>query len=183
MKPKKLTPAIYAIYTAVILGGVLLDQLTKWLVAHYMQLYESRPLLPGILELYYITNKGAAWGMLADARWIFMLISTVMILALLPFLYLGLCDGWMQGVAVAMIISGGIGNMIDRLGRGEVVDFLHTCFMDFPTFNVADSLVCVGAALLVLALLIEIVREYQRTKAAKVEASAEESKPTDSGKN
>ena len=143
------------LWIAVTLVGILLDQLTKLLVAGGMELYESIPLWNGVLHITYIQNRGAAFGMLADQRWVFLIISSITILAMLAFLILTKSKNPLLLSAVAMILSGGIGNMIDRLALGYVVDMIEVRLINFAVFNVADSFVCVGAALLFLVVLLE----------------------------
>ena len=116
------------------------------------------------VHLTYHMNKGAAFGMMADSRWIFMVISTVAIIAMGYYLYAGLSEKRIYTVSVAMIISGGIGNMIDRVAIGAVVDFIDFRIIDFAIFNGADSFVCVGAGILMLALILDIVREAKEKK-------------------
>ena len=182
---KKQPTKSYIIYSAIILGGIFLDQLTKWLAVTYMDLYESIPLIKNFLHITYTTNDGAAFGMLDGARWVFMVISILAILGFMAYLYLGHAENMLYGVSIAMVISGGIGNMIDRLGfgfyvnpntgMGEVVDFIDFCGIWNAIFNGADSFVCVGAGLLILALLIDIVKEYksEKEKKAVAETTAE----------
>lgn len=159
MKLRKLPLSEYALYTAVVLIGILLDQLTKWLAVTFLKPVDTVPIIKGVLQLNYETNKGAAFGMLSDNRWVFMSVSVVAILAMVFYLFSGLSEGKLSGVALAMLISGGIGNMIDRISLGYVVDFIDFCLINFAVFNGADSFVCVGAGLLILSLVIEIVRE------------------------
>lgn len=169
-KKKSLTE--YVVYTSIILGGILLDQLTKFLVTKFMELYESIPLIEDFLHLTYTTNDGAAFGMMdgENQRWIFIVISSVTIVGFAVYLYLGHAENMLYGVSMSMIISGGIGNMIDRLGfgfyvnengMGEVVDFIDFCGIWNAIFNGADSFVCVGAGLLILALVLDIIKEYK----------------------
>ena len=179
---KKQPTRNYIIFSAIILGGIFLDQLTKWLVVRYMNLYDSIPLIKDFLHITYTTNPGAAFGMMDEARWIFMVISTLAILGFAVYLYLGHAENMLYGVSLSMVISGGIGNMIDRLGfgfyvnpttgMGEVVDFIDFCGIWSAIFNGADSFVCVGAGLLILALVIDIVKEYKAEKEKKAVAEA-----------
>lgn len=143
------------LWIAITLAGILLDQLTKLLVSGGMALYESIPIWDGVLHITYIQNRGAAFGMLADHRWVFLIISSITILAMLAFLLLTRSRNPLLLTAVAMILSGGIGNMIDRLALGYVVDMIEVRLINFAVFNVADSFVCVGAALLFLTILLE----------------------------
>ncbi len=175
---KKRTPAEYILYTAIILGGVIIDQLTKFLVSKFMTLYQSIPLIKNFLHITYTTNDGAAFGMMdgAGQRWIFISISIIAILVFAAYLYLGHADNALYGVAMSMVISGGIGNMIDRLGlgfyvnadgMGEVIDFIDFCGIWKAIFNGADSFVCVGAGLLILALILDIRKEGKTAKSGK----------------
>ena len=149
----------YGIFSAVILLGIVLDQLTKWLAVKFLEPIPTKPLIESVLHLTYVENRGAAFGMLANQRWIFILISSVTIIVLLGVLYAGYLPNRLYKISVAMIISGGIGNMIDRLALGYVVDFIDFRLINFAVFNGADSFVCVGAGLLVLALIFDIVKE------------------------
>ena len=174
----KRKPKDYILYSAIIIVGIFLDQLTKFLVTKYMTLYQSIPLIKDFLHLTYTTNDGAAFGMMddPDQRWIFLVISSLAILAVAAYLYLGHADTTLYGVAMAMVISGGIGNMIDRLGigfyvnsdgMGEVIDFIDFCGIWNAIFNGADSFVCVGAGLLVLALVLDLIKESKKEKEKK----------------
>ncbi len=176
---KKKTPKEYIIYSAIIVLGIFLDQLTKFLVQKYMDLLDTIPLIKGFLHITYTTNDGAAFGMMDDPsqRWIFLVISSVAIVVFMVYLYLGHAENMLYGVSIAMVVSGGIGNMIDRLGfgfyvnphtgMGEVIDFIDFRGIWNAIFNGADSFVCVGAGLLILALVIDLVKEYKAEKAAK----------------
>ena len=157
------------LWIAITLAGIFLDQLTKLLVSGSMRLHESITVIPGLFSITYHQNRGAAWGMLADHRWVFILVSTITIAGLLAFLILTKRRDPLMLSALAMILSGGIGNMIDRLALGYVVDMIHAVFIDFPIFNVADSLVCVGAVLLFIAVLFEAKEEGLEKKTAESE--------------
>lgn len=188
---KKKTPKDYIIYSAIIVVGLILDQLTKWLTVKYMTIGQSIPLIKNFLHITYTTNDGAAFGMMdgENQRWIFIIISSVAILAFMLYLYLGHAENMLYGVALSMVISGGIGNMIDRMGfgfyvnpvtgMGEVVDFIDFCGIWNAIFNGADSFVCVGAGLLILALVMDIIKESKEEKAKKLEAMAAEGEKTE----
>ncbi len=167
MPVKKLKAIYYVIYTAVILGGIGLDQLSKLLAIKLLAPVESVPLWSGVLHLTYVENKGAAFGMLADHRWVFMTISSVAIIAIALYLYSGRNTNKLYTSALMLIVSGGIGNMIDRIALGYVVDFIDFALIDFAVFNIADSLVCIGAGLLILSLVLDIINEARLEKAKK----------------
>ena len=180
----KKKPKDYILYSVIIVVGIILDQLTKFLVTKYMTMYQSIPLIKGFLHITYTTNDGAAFGMMDGQRWVFIVVSTVAIIAFLAYLYLGHADNTLYAVSLSMVISGGIGNMIDRLGfgfyinpktgLGEVVDFIDFCGIWDAIFNGADSFVCVGAGLLILALVIDLKKEYDIETAKKAAAEVTE---------
>ena len=176
---KKKTPVDYIIYLSVLVGGIIFDQLTKWLTVKNMELYEHMPVIKtGELvwaSFLHIRNDGAAFGMMDNAPWVFNTISTVAILGMTAFLFLGHMETKLSGIGLSMMISGGIGNMIDRVALGYVVDMIHLdifnetkLFASVNTvFNVADSFVCIGAAALVLGLILEMIAEAKKGKLAK----------------
>lgn len=161
---KRQNPLEYAIFSAIILVGIALDQLAKWLAVKYLEPITTFPIIKQVLHFTYVENRGAAFGMLAEHRWVFIAISTVTILALLGALYAGYLPNMLYKVSVSMIISGGIGNMIDRLMLGYVVDFIDFRLINFAVFNGADSFVCVGAGLLIFALIKDIIDESKAKK-------------------
>ena len=173
----------YLLWIIITIAGILLDQLSKLLVVRNMYLYESIPLWKGVLHITYIQNRGAAFGMLADQRWVFLIVSSITIVAMLVFLILTKSRNPLLLSSVAMILSGGIGNMIDRLGfgfyvnpetgMGEVIDFIAFPSIWDPIFNGADSFVCVGAGLLMLALVLDIIKESKAEKAKKAAEDGE----------
>lgn len=154
----------YVLYSTIIVVGVILDQITKWLSVKFLSVIDTVPIIKNVIHLTYVENRGAAFGMFKDQRWIFMTTSTVMIIGLLAYLYLGLAENKLYEVSIAMIISGGIGNMIDRLALQYVIDFIDFRLINFAVFNGADSFVCIGAGLLVLALVKDIIKEAKQIK-------------------
>ena len=154
------------ILVSIIVGAIALDQLTKILVLNFMELGQSIKLIPNVLNLTYIQNRGAAFGMLSEHRWVFMIISTVAIVGIGIYLF-GFCkERLMVKVGLATIISGGIGNMIDRTFYGFVVDMIDFCLFDFWVwiFNVADACVCVGAGIVVLGIILDLIKETKKKK-------------------
>ena len=152
----------YALYSAIIILGLALDQLTKWLAVKFLMPIDTFPIIKDVLHLTYVENRGAAFGMLANHRWVFIIISTVTIIAMLFALYSKKLPNKLYTISVSMIISGGIGNMIDRTLLGYVVDFIDFRLINFAVFNGADSFVCVGAGILVLALILDIIEESRK---------------------
>ena len=156
---------------SVIIATVVIDFVTKVLVMNNMQLYDSIPLIKNVLHLTYITNDGAAFGSFSEHRWVFMTMSTVMILFMAALLFLWTDRDPLFTVAISMVLGGGIGNMIDRIAYGTVIDFIDFCA--FPNlwmwiFNVADACVCIGAGMLALWMILDTVKETKKEKEAKL---------------
>lgn len=153
------------ILVGIIASGIGLDQLTKLLVSGNMTLYQSIPVIPKVFDITYIHNKGAAFGMLSSHRWVFMVISTVAILAMGFYLFRFCKESMFFKVGLALVVSGGIGNMIDRIAYGYVIDMIEATIVEtifgwsFAIFNVADSFVCVGAGIVIFCLVRDIIRE------------------------
>lgn len=154
-----------------IIAFIYLDQLSKYLAVIYLKGGESFPIIKNVLHLTYVENEGAAFGMLKDHRWIFMIISSVAIIGLFVYLVKNYKASHLQSVALTMIIAGGIGNMIDRVALGYVVDFIDFTLINFAIFNVADSFVCVGVGLLIIYLLMTLKKEHDAEKASKSAAT------------
>ena len=145
----------------IVAGVVALDQISKALVLHLM--YEGQVvLIPHVLQLTYVENRGMAFGLLSDHRWVFLVLSTVGIVLMALYLWY-YAKTALSRVGLSLVIAGGIGNMIDRVALGFVVDFIDFCAFDFWVwvFNIADAAVCVGAAIFVLDLVLELVHEVR----------------------
>lgn len=145
---------VYVSILAILGGLVGLDQLTKWLTVQYLQ-GDPLVLIPGFLELTYVENRGAAFGMMQGGRWIFVVVTAIAMLAMLGVLLFSkmrrsklFCSG------MILIVAGGIGNLIDRIVNGFVVDMIHAYAapvgFDFPVFNVADCCVVIGSVILLI---------------------------------
>lgn len=142
------------------------DQLTKICAAANLKDISTLPIIENIFHFTYVENRGAAFGMLADHRWVFMILSVVGIAAIFVYLTVTKPKSWWMRLALCFIVGGGVGNMIDRIARGYVIDFIDCRFIDFYVFNVADSFVCVGCAMFIIAVIIDEVRERKLKNAA-----------------
>lgn len=137
-----------------------MDQVTKLLIVHFMPLFDSRVIIPGFFNLVHVHNTGAAFSMLAGAnslwRRMFFVVITVLILGVLLYVYAKVSenDRWTRA-AYGLICGGALGNLIDRLRLGEVIDFLDLYIgkHHWPAFNVADSAISIGACMLLISLL------------------------------
>ncbi len=144
-----------------VIVGVLADFFTKRLAVTYLKGEAPIPLIRGIPRFSYVENPGAAWGMFANHRWVFMVFS-VLAIAVIAFYLIRRDPPVLLCLSLSMILSGGIGNMIDRTFRGVVVDFIEFYLFEFPVFNVADCLVVIGAGLLIVWLIVDTVREKKK---------------------
>jgi signal peptidase II len=131
---------------------VVIDYIIKILVINNLKPISSLEIIPGLFSLNYVENKGAAFGMLANARWIFIVFTIAVIIFLIIFLFWKKPTSKLLNVAFILIIGGGIGNLIDRIFYGYVVDYLSISFFP-PVCNFADYCVTIGAFLLVIYLI------------------------------
>lgn len=140
----------------IIISIISLDQLTKLLVVNTMSENQTIGFIKGLMDFTYKKNTGVAFGMLSEHRWLFMSFTAIMLIAMVVFLIKYKSTHRLVRIAVAFLIGGGAGNMIDRLFRLDtdgskfVVDFFEFTFVDFAIFNVADCFVTFGAVLLVI---------------------------------
>ena len=135
---------------------VALDQATKHVVRASFALHESRPVIPGFFSLTYVQNRGAAWGILSGWGFLLVALAVVMLVVLARYRAKIFGDGLLGRIAFILLAAGIIGNLIDRAVLGYVVDFLDFFVgqSHFPAFNVADSCICVGVGLYMLASLV-----------------------------
>jgi signal peptidase II len=141
---------------AITIPVILLDQATKLFVQAHMALYESIAIIPNYLDITYTLNPGAAFSMLADAppwlRKMFLLTMACAAIVVLAVMIVRADRISISSVAFALILGGAIGNLIDRAIRGRVIDFMRAHYYDlnYPIFNVADSAISIGVALIIL---------------------------------
>ena len=167
------------IWLAVIIVTVFLDQLTKYLTVLHLKPIDTLPIIEDVFHLTYVENTGAAFGMMKDSRWVFMVTSTLAIVGILVYMFWKRPTNKMLCLSLSLIVGGGIGNMIDRTALGYVVDMIDLRLINFAVFNVADSFVCVGAGLMILHLILEMVKEAKAEKASLSEGEHEEDMDAD----
>jgi signal peptidase II len=149
----------YTWFSAIIASIVFLDQLTKYAVVKRFRLHESVRVIPGFFDLTYVRNPGAAFGFLAGAsgvwRSIFFITVSIVALAVILALVRQARDR-LPLMAFALIAGGAVGNLIDRVRFGEVVDFVDWYYRTYhwPTFNIADSAISIGVGLLAIDMLL-----------------------------
>lgn len=156
-------PVLRYFLLALVAGTVIIiDQLTKLSIMQNMRLHESIPIIPNLVSLTYIRNPGAAFGLLAGSsnafRTLFFGVTSLFALGLLGTILVRLpANDWMGQLSIASILGGAIGNLLDRLQYGEVIDFLdfYVDSYHWPAFNVADSAISVGVVFLIIHFAFE----------------------------
>ncbi len=150
------------IYYVIALVAIIIDQISKHLVATRMELREQIPVIGDFFMITSHRNQGAAFGILQNQRWFFIVITIAVVIALVWYIQkVKSRPDKLLPVALSLVLGGAIGNFIDRLRMGEVVDFFQFNFgsYTFPIFNVADSCIVVGVALIILDAIIDMRRE------------------------
>ena len=134
---------------------ILLDQAVKGYVVKEIPLGGMRRFIPKVVSLTYLKNSGAAFSMLENQQWFFAIITLIAMGAAFVYLYRHIKGSLWLLLGLTLIISGGIGNFIDRVRQGFVVDMFHLDFMNFAIFNVADIYLTIGVGLLLIYILRE----------------------------
>jgi signal peptidase II len=147
---EQVLPLIVLLLAAV---AVAADQALKMTAVAYLEPVGDISVIPGFFHLTYVRNPGAAFGILADQRWIFMILSVVLCAAIVVLLFRYRGHTRLSYWGSALVLAGGVGNMIDRFRNGYVVDYLHVLFFPF-IFNFADACVTVGTVLLLIHILL-----------------------------
>ena len=150
----------YTLFAVIAAVGIIIDQITKIYIDRSMKLFDSIPVIENFFHITYVRNKGAAFSFLSSASWRLPFFITVSIVAALVILiaFRKLRDDQkLAQTSLALIFSGAVGNLIDRVRMGEVIVFLdaHWYRHHWPAFNVADSLICVGVFLLAVDMILE----------------------------
>ena len=142
-------------FTIFAAGIVAADQFTKFLTVANIALYEDVPFIPGLLQLTYVQNTGAAFSSFEGQQWMFALVFAAFTLALFwEYFRKPMGFSTFERWCIAAVYGGGLGNMIDRIRMGYVVDMIETTFMEFPVFNVADCFITCGCILMMIHLIL-----------------------------
>ncbi|MEK4861893.1 signal peptidase II [Staphylococcus sp. FSL W8-0774] len=139
----------------VVIFILVIDQITKWIIASSMKIGDSYEVIPNFLNITSHRNNGAAWGILSGKMFFFYIITVIILIMLVLFFIKEAKYNLFMQLAVSLLFAGALGNFIDRLFNGEVVDFIDTNIFgyDFPIFNIADSSLTIGVILIIIALL------------------------------
>lgn len=156
------------VYFLIALIVFLIDQGTKYLIATGLTIGEQIPVIGNFFLITSHRNTGAAFGILKDQRWFFIAVTTVVVIGIIWYLLkVKKQQNKLLPTALSLVLGGAVGNFLDRAVSGEVVDFLQFNFgsYTFPIFNVADSCIVIGVALIILDSLLEMRREKQTPQA------------------
>ncbi len=145
-------------------GLVLLDQYFKKLAELNLQGKETVTLISGFLGLRYAENTGAAFSLFESAPQALTIITVIALGAGVVALFAIRKKALIYDICVPLIIAGGAGNLLDRVTRGHVIDYIQTLFMDFPIFNFADCLITCSCFALIIYLIVEMIGEYKKRK-------------------
>lgn len=154
------------VYYLIALVMFLIDQGTKFLIAKNLELYEQIPVIGNFFLITSSRNRGAAFGILQDQLWFFIVVTIAVVAGIVWYLRKMTKEGRkLLPTALALVLGGALGNFIDRLLMGEVVDFLQFNFGNytFPIFNIADSCIVIGVGLIILDTILDGRREKLHT--------------------
>ncbi|WP_422660395.1 signal peptidase II [Paenibacillus sp. EC2-1] len=153
-------------YYLIALIVFLVDQGIKYLIATRLELYEQIPVIGDFFVITSSRNRGAAFGILQDQIWFFIVVTVLVVVGIIWYMRKVTAEGRkLLPVALALVLGGALGNFIDRLVMGEVVDFLQFTFgtYTFPIFNIADSCIVIGVGLIILDTILDGKREQARS--------------------
>lgn len=157
------------LYAIVVFLGVMADQLTKLWVSGSLMGEGVVRVIPGIINFRYVENTGMAFSMMSDMTLVLTVASGVLTVVMGVLLWKLKKRGRFLCISLSLIMAGAIGNLIDRIFAGFVVDFIEFAFVDFAVFNVADICVCVGTAMLVIYILFLADRKKEEKKSGQSE--------------
>lgn len=137
----------------------MLDQVTKWLVVTKMNLYDRIHIIENLLYFTSHRNKGAAFGILQGQMWLFYIVTLFVVIFVVYYIQKHAKESPLLGISLGLVLGGAIGNFIDRLFRGEVVDFIDVYIFnyDFAIFNIADSALVIGVGAYMIKIILEEV--------------------------
>lgn len=152
------------IATVVIVSLVVLDQAIKALVHTLLRPLGSKIIMPGVLQLRYLENTGAMMGFLEGKTVLMTVAAVICMLAVLAVIYSGKLTSKVDYCCLVLIAAGGFGNIIDRIFRGFVIDYIEVLFVDFYVFNFADCLITCAAFIMIFYQLYCLLKDYKNKK-------------------
>lgn len=155
----------------IILLVIVADQISKYITVQYLKPLNTVPILEDVFSLTYVENRGAAFGIFQNQRWFLIILPILIVSVAIIFLMRNRNESLLTRISLAVILGGAIGNLIDRIIRGYVVDMFQFTFIQFPVFNVADMAVVCGTVILALQLLFYQEKVTSDPKQANEESS------------
>lgn len=143
---------------------IAFDQITKYFASLKLADGSVAKFIPGVVQFKYAENTGMAFSMLSGARWVFIALTVVVCVGVFYYLFSNRCKSLWLYWSLGVILSGGIGNLIDRIRFGYVVDFIEPTFVNFAIFNIADCAVTCGAVVFVGYLLYDAFKDVKKPK-------------------
>jgi len=138
---------------------IAFDQITKYLATAQLKGGKTVQFIPDVVQFRYAENTGMAFSLLSGARWIFIVLTVAVCVGVLWYMFSDRCKNLWLYWSLGVVVSGGLGNLIDRIRFGYVVDFIEPTFMNFAVFNIADSAVTLGAASMIIYLVLDLFKK------------------------
>ena len=156
-----------SVLTAIIICGALVgaDQIIKYFVVQYLMPIQYIDIINGFLRFRYVENSGAIFGSFSSHTVLLTVFSIVLVVVVIAIIATKKSKSRFADFCLLLMVAGGLGNIIDRIRLGYVVDFIEPVFVDFAVFNFADCLITVGAFSLIIYLLIDLIKDIQKEKA------------------
>lgn len=150
--------------TVMIVLIVAFDQITKYFASSKLTDGHIASFIPGVAQFRYAENTGMAFSMFSGARWVFIALTVVVCVGVFYYMFSNKCKSLWLYWSLGVILSGGIGNLIDRVRFGYVVDFIEPTFVNFAVFNIADCAVTCGAVVLIGYLVFDVIKDTKKPK-------------------
>ena len=126
------------------------DQLSKLLISNFVDATDRLVFIPGVIDIVSVKNTGAAFSMFSNHTWVLGIVSALFCIGIVIYMIKKKPHGTLFNLTCGLLLGGALGNGIDRIARGFVIDFIETVFIEFPVFNIADIAITIGAALLII---------------------------------
>lgn len=152
---------------------VVADQIIKLFALKYLEPIGSKSAIPGVFQFSYVENTGAAFGSFSKFTVVLSIFTAIVLVAMIIYLFSKKLKFGVMYCSLVLIISGGIGNLIDRVFRGYVIDYIEPLFVNFAVFNFADMLVTIGAAILIIYLIYDMIKSGKDANKTKLENNNE----------
>lgn len=143
---------------------VAIDQITKYLAVSYLYGQDAKPFIKGVVEFVYAENTGVAFSMFSNGRWFFVALTLIVTLTCIVYMFKKAQKNLWLYWSLGVIISGAIGNLIDRIKLGYVIDFINPVFVNFAVFNIADCAITLGSISLVAYLVVDMFKKEDKSE-------------------